>query len=72
MELVTRSVLDEARLLAVAGITTGTVDAGFGSRLSVYVLRLTSPESVRGVTSDDGFTIGRARSPARTASWRWA
>ena len=59
MKSVTRSILDEARVLVVAGITTGTVVAGFGSRLSMYVLRLTSPESVRGVTSDDGFTIGR-------------
>ena len=59
MKPVTRTVLDEARVLVVSGITTGTVVAGFGSRLSMYVLRLTSPESVRGVTSDDGFTIGR-------------
>ena len=59
MNASTRSLLDEARVLVVAGITTGAVVAGLGSRLAMYVLRLTSPESVRGVTSDDGFTIGR-------------
>ena len=50
---------DEARVLVVAGIPTGVIVIGLGSRLAMFVLRLTSPDSVRGVESDDGFTIGR-------------
>jgi hypothetical protein len=46
-------------VLIMAGIPTGVVVAGAGSRLAMFVLRLTSPASVRGVTSDDGFEIGR-------------
>jgi hypothetical protein len=48
------------RVLVVAGVVVGVVVAGFGSRLAMFALRLTSPDQVRGVTSDDGFTIGRA------------
>ena len=47
------------RLLIVAGIPTGVLVAGLGSRLSMFVLRLTSSDRVVGVTSDDGFEIGR-------------
>ncbi len=46
-------------VLIVAGIPTGVLVAGVGSRLAMLVLRLTSPNSVVGVTSDDGFEIGR-------------
>ncbi len=46
-------------VLVVAGIPTGVLVAGVGARLAMLVLRLTSPESVVGVTSDDGFEIGR-------------
>ncbi|MDH4280165.1 MAG: hypothetical protein OEW83_19010 [Acidimicrobiia bacterium] len=46
-------------VLVVAGISTGVVVAGVGSRLAMLVLRLTSPDRVRGMTSDDGFEIGR-------------
>jgi hypothetical protein len=46
-------------VLVVAGVPTGVVVAGVGSRLAMLMLRLTSPERVRGVTSDDGFEIGR-------------
>lgn len=46
-------------VLVVAGVSTGVVVAGVGSRLAMLVLRLTSPDRVRGVTSDDGFEIGR-------------
>lgn len=57
------SVADEVRgrlwVLIVAGIPTGVVVAGIGSRAAMLVLRLTSPDEVRGVTSDDGFTIGQ-------------
>lgn len=59
MKAAARSVVDEARVLVVAGIATGTVVAGLGSRLAMYLLRLTSPDNVRGVESDDGFTIGK-------------
>lgn len=51
--------LDRLRLLIVAGITTGVLVVGVGSRLAMFALRLTSPEHVRGITSDDGFVIGR-------------
>lgn len=46
-------------VLIVAGIPTGVLVAGVGSRLAMYVLRLTSPDYVIGATSDDGFIIGR-------------
>jgi hypothetical protein len=46
-------------VLIVAGIPVGVVVAGAGSRVAMLVLRLTSPDHVRGVTSDDGFEIGR-------------
>ena len=46
-------------VVVMAGIPTGVIVAGLGSRLAMLVLRLTSPSSVRGVTSDDGFEIGR-------------
>lgn len=51
--------MERLRVLIVGGFTTGVVIAGIGSRLAMLVLRLTSPENVVGVTSDDGFTIGR-------------
>jgi hypothetical protein len=46
-------------VLIVAGIPTGVIVAGVGGRLSMLVLRLTSPDTVIGMTSDDGFEIGR-------------
>ena len=52
-------VLERFRVLVVAGVMVGVLVAGVGSRLAMLVLRLTSPDSVVGVTSDDGFTIGR-------------
>ena len=54
-----QAVVEELRVLIVAGIPTGVLVAGIGSRFAMFVLRLTSPGSVRGVESDDGFTIGR-------------
>jgi hypothetical protein len=42
----------------VAGIPVGVVVVGVGSRLAMLLLRVTSPDRVRGVESDDGFTIG--------------
>ncbi len=51
--------LERLRVLIVAGISVGVLVAGVGSRLAMFVLRLTSPHSVRGIESDDGFIIGR-------------
>ena len=56
---VVRNVLDELALLALAGISTGVVVAGIGSRLAMLALRLTSHSRVIGIQSDDDFTIGR-------------
>ncbi|CUR57654.1 membrane hypothetical protein [metagenome] len=47
------------RILVVGGVPLGVLVAGLGSRLAMLVLRLTSPDSVRGVRSDDGFVIGQ-------------
>lgn len=46
------------RVIIVAGVITGVLIAGVGGRLAMFLLRLTSPDSVVGVESDDGFTIG--------------
>jgi hypothetical protein len=46
-------------VVVMAGIPTGVVVAGVGSRLAMLLLRLTSSSSVGGVSSDDGFEIGR-------------
>jgi hypothetical protein len=42
-----------------AGAVSGFLVGGVGGRLAMFVLRLTSSDSVRGVESDDGFTIGK-------------
>ncbi len=47
------------RIIVTAGIVVGVLVAGLGSRLAMFLLRMTSPDTVRGVTSDDGFTIGQ-------------
>ncbi len=52
-------VLERLRVLVVAGIPVGVLVAGGGGRAAMFVLRLTSPDWVRGATSDDGFVIGR-------------
>jgi hypothetical protein len=41
-----------------AGALAGLVIGGVGGRLVMLVLRLTSPDYVLGIESDDGFTIG--------------
>ena len=41
-----------------AGGVSGLLIGGVGGRLAMFALRLTSPHSVRGIKSDDGFTIG--------------
>jgi hypothetical protein len=47
------------RVLIVGGIPVGVLVAGMGSRLAMFLLRVTSPARVVGVISDDGFTIGQ-------------
>lgn len=42
-----------------AGGLSGFLVGGVGGRLAMFILRLTSPDSVRGVESDDGFVIGK-------------
>ena len=53
--------LDFARHIGrgvLAGMLCGFVIGGVGGRLAMFILRLTSDPSVRGLESDDGFTIG--------------
>ena len=45
--------------MVVAGIVVGVLVGGLASRLAMGLLRLTTGASVNGVTSDDGFIIGR-------------
>ena len=46
-------------LVAVAaGALAGAIVGGVGGRLAMLLLRLTSPETVNGMTTDDGFEIG--------------
>lgn len=52
-------VLEELRVLIVAGVPVGVLVVGIGSRLAMLVLRLTSPDHVNGIRSDDDFVIGR-------------
>lgn len=51
--------LETLRIVVVAGLSVGILVIGLGSRLAMLLLRLTSPDTVIGVTSDDGFVIGR-------------
>jgi len=41
-----------------AGFVAGLTIGGVGGRLAMFVLRLTSDPAVRGLETDDGFTIG--------------
>src|SRR3954447_16298968 len=41
-----------------AGALAGLAVGGVGGRLAMLLLRLTSPDSAIGLTSDDGFEIG--------------
>ena len=54
-----QDVVEFMRVMVVAGIAAGVVLIGVGSRVAMLVLRLTSPDQVHGVISDDGFTIGK-------------
>ena len=51
--------IEGMRVLIVGGIPVGVLVAGVGSRLAMLLLRVTSPDQVVGVISDDGFIIGR-------------
>ena len=53
------SIGEPLRVLIVAGIPVGVRAAGRGSRFAMFMLRLTSDDSVIGATSDDHFEIGR-------------
>ncbi len=53
-----RRIVELMRVLIVGGIPVGVVVVGVGSRVAMFVLRVTSPDKVNGVESDDGFTIG--------------
>jgi hypothetical protein len=53
-----REVTWRALVGVAAGATAGLLVAGVGGRLAMLLLRLTSPDSVRGALSDDGFEIG--------------
>ena len=57
--LARRRWVEGVRVLVVGGIPAGVLLVGVGSRLAMLVLRLTSPDRVKGRTSDDGFTIGQ-------------
>jgi hypothetical protein len=52
-------VLERMRVVIVAGITVGFLVAGLVNRLAMLLLRVTSPDHVNGLQSDDDFTIGR-------------
>ena len=51
--------LRRAWLAGAAGGLAGLLIGGICGRLAMFILRLTSDDFVRGVQSDDGFTIGR-------------
>ena len=51
-------ILRRAWLAGAAGGWAGFLIGGIGGRLAMFILRLTSDDFVRGVESDDGFTIG--------------
>jgi hypothetical protein len=57
-----RSLEPVVRLLSatiIIGALSGAVIGGLGGRLAMRILLLTSDDSVQGLTSDDGFEIGR-------------
>ena len=54
-----QELLELIRIAVVAGVSVGILVIGFGSRLAMFVLRVTSPAYVVGIESDDGFEIGR-------------
>ena len=53
------TILETSRVVIVAGVVYGVVVAGVGSRLAMLLLRVSSPQRVIGMRSDDDFVIGR-------------
>jgi len=47
------------RAAIVGGFLAGVLVGGVGGRIAMLILRLTSTPAVRGLQSDDGFTIGQ-------------
>jgi hypothetical protein len=45
-------------IAVVSGLLAGLVIGGLGGRVAMLILRLTSEAALRGVETDDGFTIG--------------
>lgn len=54
------SLYSRALLGAAAGGAGGMLAGGIGGRLAMLLLRLTSPDYIRGIESDDGFEMGIA------------
>ena len=54
--------LDHFGAAALGGLAAGFLFGGIGGRLAMFILRVTSSDSVVGIESDDGFTIGRISS----------
>ena len=54
-----QATLASAGIGAVAGALAGFVWGGIGGRIAMRIVFLTSDDAVRGLTSDDGFEIGR-------------
>ena len=52
-------IIETVRVIVVTGIAYGVVVVGIGSRLAMLLLRVTSPDRVIGIRSDDDFVIGR-------------
>lgn len=46
----------------IGGLVSGAVVGGLGGRLAMFVLRLTSSDSLHGLESDDGFIMGQVSS----------
>lgn len=46
----------------IGGLVSGAVVGGFGGRVAMFVLRLTSSDSLHGLESDDGFIMGQVSS----------
>jgi hypothetical protein len=53
-----REFLELIRIVLLAGLLVGAFVAGPAMRLAMLLLRVTSPDTVIGIESDDGFTIG--------------
>jgi hypothetical protein len=53
-----RAAVDRVRVSVLAGGLLGLLVGGIGGRLGMLLLRVTSPATVRGIETDDGFEIG--------------